>query len=47
LMYVSANKIKIINFNYDVLETYFILVPLWSLSFLILNYTSVKINENL
>ena len=47
LMYVSANKIKIINFNYDVMETYFILMPLWSLSFLILNYASVKINENL
>ena len=47
LMYVSANKIRIINFNYDVIETYFILVPLWSFSFLILNYTSVKVNENL
>ena len=46
LIYVSGNGMGCIIFKYDIMTSYLILLPIWSVSMLLLNYVSVKINEN-
>tara|TARA_B100000579_G_C22840048_1_gene860918 strand:+ start:189 stop:719 length:531 start_codon:yes stop_codon:yes gene_type:complete len=45
LIYLSGGRTGCIILNYDILTSYLVLVPIWSLSFLLLNYFSVRINE--
>ena len=45
LIYLSGDRIGCIILKYDILISYLVLVPIWSVCTLLLNYCSVRINE--